>query len=306
MTALKHYIVSAILAIVMMQVATIWATPNHPFWTGAQYTIADSLHAGDRLYGADGGNIFIQDIIRKDTSAEVYNFAVEDNENYYVGQSSVLVHNSNCFLKNIENLDILSANLNNLSPLLKKQFLQDFENAGSELLEVLNKPNGVKAWEKLIERPKWVRLNTDLLAKIADKGDDFMSRVNLFYKNFSPSGPFPDVRLGINFNKYGFPDFSSYHPPITNKKYFSENLVGNGQNTPDYADAANWFVANNPNASLANGGKGIVVDGQYYAMHHMEDGKTIMPVLGTKHSEVGHTGGGSIIDKGLKGLFEIP
>ena len=166
MTALKHYIVSAILAIVMMQVATIWATPNHPFWTGAQYTIADSLHVGDRLYGADGGNIFIEEIIRKDTSAEVYNFAVEDNENYFDGRSSVLVHNSNCFLKNIENLDILSANLNNLSPLLKRQFLQDFEKASSELLEVLNKPNGVKAWESVSHLKESVRLNTTILGKI--------------------------------------------------------------------------------------------------------------------------------------------
>lgn len=66
-------------------------------------------------------------------------------------------------------------------------------------------------------------------------------------------------------------------------------------------------MANNPNAVLATGGKGIVVNGEYYAMHHMQDGKTIMPVLGKIHTDmVPHTGGTSIIDKGLKGFFEIP
>ncbi len=193
-----------------------------------------------------------------------------------------------------------------------EQFLNDVKVANQDFIDNLAiKPELIKAWEGLIARPEWVRLNTDLLGKLAAKSDDYIARVNLFYQNFTPAGPYPTVNHGINFNKYGFPDFSDYYAPINKKKYIREDLVGNGQNSPDFSDAANWFVVNNPNATLANGSKGIVVDGQYYAMHHMEDGKTIIPVLGTKHSQVGHTGGGSIIDKSddvvnLRGFFEIP
>ncbi len=76
----------------------------------------------------------------------------------------------------------------------------------------------------------------------------------------------------------------------------------------DYEDAAKWFVANNkPHAELSNGGQGIVVNGEYYSMHHMQDGKTIIPVLRSVHnpSVTSHTGGASIIRNGLKGVFEI-
>jgi len=319
-TALKHYIVSAILAIVMMQVATIWATPNHPFWTGAQYTIADSLHAGDRLYGADGGNIFIQEIIRKDTSAEVYNFAVEDNENYFVGRSSVLVHNSNCFLKNIENLDILSANLNNLSPLLKKQFLQDFENAGSELLEVLNKPNGVKAWEGLVNRPEWVRKNIGLLERIAGKGDDYISRVNNLYSpsvmklppNLKPPNSPPGIYNGIEFDNFGFPKFE---PFVSNNNHVVK-IVMDGTND-DYIKAYNELkkIVGEGNIQFTNNfGSSFKLkqngewSEQVYTWHHHQDGETMMPVLQEIHQSVQnyHTGGRSIINNNLKGLFNPP
>ena len=48
-----------------------------------------------------------------------------------------------------------------------------------------------------------------------------------------------------------------------------------------------------------------MIDGNFYSMHHMEDGQTIIPVLQTKHSAVGHTGGGAIIRNNLQGFFAI-
>lgn len=174
----------------------------------------------------------------------------------------------------------------------------------------IGNPELVSAWKILSDLPSekaWVRQNPDIVEIMESLGTDIaaQNRLKNLYRTFSPNGPFPDTRHGVYFNKYGFPDFTEYSAPITNKKYFSENLEGNGQGSSDFVNAANWFVSNNPNATLASGGKGIVVDGQYYSMHHMEDGKTIIPVLGSKHGEVGHTGGGSIIRNELKGLFEI-
>ena len=310
-TALKTYIVSAILAIVFNAQDTLWATPNHPFWHKGHYVEASTLHAGDTIEALEGCYSHIQQIIPISGERRVYNITVAENSNYYVGSRGVLVHND-CFLKRLTDSPELMARIDALPDALKGQFIQDFYEAGEDVIKVLReRPGCVKAWEGLVNRPEWVRKNVNLLEKIANKSDDYIARVDLFYKNFKPAGPFPAIRQGINFNKHGFPDFSDYYAPINNKKFFREDLAGNGQNSPDFAEAANWFVANNPNVTLANGGKGIVVDGQYYAMHHMEDGKTIVPVLGTKHNEVGHTGGGSIIDKSdnivnLRGLFEIP
>ncbi|RLD20074.1 MAG: hypothetical protein DRI69_07045, partial [Bacteroidetes bacterium] len=295
-------------------------TGEHPMYSksASGWKNAEDIVPGELIQNY-GGTAILKSTVKLDTTATVYNLEVREDHTFHVGASGILVHNA--YQISLAKIDDLRAALKKdpsiipdramseamrdllLDVVVYKKFKSDF--GGSGFIDNISFER-LEAWKGLIDRPEWVRLNTDLLGKIAGESDDYIARVNLLYKNFSLGGPFPDLRHGINFNKYGFPDFSDFHPPISKKKYFSEELFGNGQNTPDYSDAANWFVANNPNATLANGGKGIVVDGQYYAMHHMEDGKTIMPVLGAKHSEVGHTGGGSIIAKELKGLFEIP
>lgn len=59
---------------------------------------------------------------------------------------------------------------------------------------------------------------------------------------------------------------------------------------------------------MATGGQGIVVDSKYYTMHHIEDGRTIVPIVQEIHTAAGasHTGGASIIRSNLKGIFKIP
>jgi hypothetical protein len=52
---------------------------------------------GDTLLTADAGPVWITGVTRKDSVTEVYNFEVEDNHNYYVGEDGVLVHNGACF-----------------------------------------------------------------------------------------------------------------------------------------------------------------------------------------------------------------
>ena len=63
MTALKTYIVSAILAIVFTTQDTLWATPNHPFWHKGHYVEASTLHAGDTIEALEGYYSHIQQII---------------------------------------------------------------------------------------------------------------------------------------------------------------------------------------------------------------------------------------------------
>lgn len=45
------------------------------------------------------------------------------------------------------------------------------------------------------------------------------------------------------------------------------------------------------------------INGIQYSWHHLEDGKTLVPVVFDIHSKWKHTGGRSIIDNGLRGFF---
>jgi len=198
--------------------------------------------------------------------------------------------------------------------ILKSKFADDFyDNIDDFVIFFNTNPSIVHTWKKLADLgdgKKWVRQSKHILSKFDGLDAATLEKLKTFYKSFSPNGPYPTTRHGIEFDKYGFVKFADDAiAPISNKKYFSETLDGlpSGQTT-DYSDAAEWFVDNNPNATLANGGQGIVVNGDYYTMHHMQDGKTIMPVKQSVHFAQGasHTGGASLIRKGLKGIFEIP
>ena len=153
MTALKTYIVSAILAIVFNAQDTLWATPNHPFWHKGHYVEASALHAGDTIETFEGGYSRIQQIIPISGERRVYNITVAENSNYYVGSRGVLVHND-CFLKRLTDSPELMARIDALPDALKGQFIQDFYEAGEDVIKVLReRPGCVRAWEVLIENP---------------------------------------------------------------------------------------------------------------------------------------------------------
>ena len=79
----------------------IVTTPRHPFYvvnddTYHGYTAAEYLSAGDCILTADG-NYAVIESVEKQLLAEpinVYNFTVENNHSYYVGEAELLVHNA--------------------------------------------------------------------------------------------------------------------------------------------------------------------------------------------------------------------
>ncbi|MCM3479293.1 HNH endonuclease, partial [Caldibacillus thermoamylovorans] len=85
---------------------------------------------------------------------------------------------------------------------------------------------------------------------------------------------------GIKFSKEGFPDFS----PYSKAKLEIEGLIGD-----HYYD----FKKANEVLGLKNTPAG-------YTWHHVEDGKTMMLVPSDIHGAVRHTGGASLINKGLR------
>lgn len=81
----------------------IVTTPRHPFYvvnddTYHGYTAAEYLSEGDCILTADGGYATITAIEREifEEPISVYNFTVEDNHSYYVGENEVLAHNGGC------------------------------------------------------------------------------------------------------------------------------------------------------------------------------------------------------------------
>ena len=74
----------------------IVATPEHPFYVAKLgWTSACKLRAGDVLVLSNGEYVVVEFIQHEilESPVKVYNFEVEDYHTYFVGESSVLVHN---------------------------------------------------------------------------------------------------------------------------------------------------------------------------------------------------------------------
>jgi hypothetical protein len=73
----------------------ISATPNHPFFANNTWIEAQSLKAGDRLLTVNGKHVVVEFIQHEILEApiKVYNFTVDGNSTYVVGDSGVVVHN---------------------------------------------------------------------------------------------------------------------------------------------------------------------------------------------------------------------
>jgi hypothetical protein len=76
---------------------TISVTPEHPFWVAYKGWIsAAELRAGDVLVSYNEKSIAIDEVSHETLKVPVfvYNFEVKDFHTYYVGKSSILVHNT--------------------------------------------------------------------------------------------------------------------------------------------------------------------------------------------------------------------
>ena len=90
---------TSILVHVTIGEEVINTTQTHPFYVeGKGYVEAAELKVGDVLSGLDGLEVKVEkvEIEYLNEPVKVYNFTVEDWHNYFVSDSSVLVHNANC------------------------------------------------------------------------------------------------------------------------------------------------------------------------------------------------------------------
>lgn len=179
------------MALVFTTGDTLWATPNHPFWHSGGYVEAEHLRPGDTLVAVNGTSLIIANSFTKDTTLRVYNFTVEDNHNYYVGDPGVLVHN-NCFLEKIQDWPELVAEIKKLPKGLRSKFIEDFYNASDDVLKAFKgNPGCGRAWEKSTEFVN-VRKDIDFLKSFSRALEDntlakppinIESRINDWIKN---------------------------------------------------------------------------------------------------------------------------
>jgi len=79
--------------------APLHPTPTHPFWArrdaapNGAWIKAGDLRAGDQLEAQDGRWVGVLSVAELDKLAVVYNFTVEDDHDYFVGDEGLLVHN---------------------------------------------------------------------------------------------------------------------------------------------------------------------------------------------------------------------
>lgn len=86
----------------------IETTNNHPFWVEEKgWVFADELQARDKLQKADGSNLTIDKVefIKLEEKVTVYNFTVADYHTYYVTDIGIWVHNTNCNLTRVWDLE---------------------------------------------------------------------------------------------------------------------------------------------------------------------------------------------------------
>ena len=72
---------------------TIEVTPKHRFFSNGEWTPIEELNVNYTLQLKDNSIVVIENKIIFPTFVEVYNLEIENNENYYVTEEGVLVHN---------------------------------------------------------------------------------------------------------------------------------------------------------------------------------------------------------------------
>ncbi len=78
----------------------IGTTPGHKFYVNNKWIAAEDLRAGDILVSVNGEKVVVEKIQHEILEApiKVYNFEVQDNNTYIVGnENGVVVHNSACY-----------------------------------------------------------------------------------------------------------------------------------------------------------------------------------------------------------------
>ena len=236
--------------------------------------------------------------------------------------------NSTEFLRQLKQLDLDA----NTFKLLDADF------ANKEFADALAKnPELLVIWKRFssftTSKKEWIRKNVSLLEKMSKQSNEVQDKIVDYYKTFqkpstSGSPPFQFTTKSnhiVQFDEFAQPRFEPFIPRMKGNgkvvynpekvsdlpgKNFSKLMGSNGH---DIADANRWIKQEFPDKVdvLSNGQVKILNENDEWitcVWHHHEDGRNIIPVPIEIHNRplggASHTGGNSIIDKGLKDFFD--
>ena len=88
-----HRMTRRMCALELSNGTTLEVTPEHRFFSNGEWVPIEELDVNDTLQLKDNSIVVIDNKIIFPTFVKVYNLEIEDNENYYVTEEGVLVHN---------------------------------------------------------------------------------------------------------------------------------------------------------------------------------------------------------------------
>ncbi|WP_198145128.1 polymorphic toxin-type HINT domain-containing protein [Microscilla marina] len=234
----------------------IYATSDHPFYLEGKWVKAGNLSQGDRLHLFQSRKIALNHLIKIDTSVTVYNFAVADNHNYFVGQNRVLVHNSNgCGdLLARTNSQALKDKINALGD-GKSKFLDDFKNASDDVLAKFEaKPELVEAWKKLLDDAgeTALRKNVGELQKITDNLAEVkkIGYSKWKVKSLLNSNAYKELDDLLTTSKISEVEFTAFAKELRANSSFKNQINQPNPRIGVVGEIKQWFnkhrVANNP------------------------------------------------------------
>lgn len=166
---------------------TICTTEEHPFYTNTGWLSANGIRRGMRLLTMAGSILAVDSVASVDTTAQVYNFEVDQTHTYFVGKEGFLVHNKCTLDANV--CKALTDRYKNLfvsgEEDLWKAFSQDVINDPNFKAYVEALPDDkiddfVNSWKKAQRsgRINWVEV-TDIRNKIYAKAGHVIENLDL-------------------------------------------------------------------------------------------------------------------------------
>ena len=193
----------------------------------------------------------------------------------------------------------------------------DVEAFANALSKLDNLPNAIKIIEN--------GADPDLIKRINNLSTDQLNQLdNMILNQKKPGGynnqfDFTSTKtingqqVSVKYDKNGFPDFTP-HISNPNHVFRAEDLIGSGN---DFTRANNWAINEFGASNIRRVPNSTAIDikdssGNWIrnTWHHHQDGKTMFPIPSNIHNVTqggfNHSGGKTIINRGLKGLFESP
>ncbi|MCG6142665.1 polymorphic toxin-type HINT domain-containing protein [Leptospira mtsangambouensis] len=177
---------------------TLETTWNHPFWVvdRKEWVEVKDLQVGDVLALADGALVEISHIRSYYVEpTKVYNFEVEDNHSYFVGEDGVLVHNYDYSKGLIQEGDTLKK----ITDEINKREGTNYTEAQVAEMNGIKVGNQLKSGERLLTSKNYKNLTDDEMDEFFSQGEKSVS----WLVNGSLNAEIMGIPFGMSYDGLG-------------------------------------------------------------------------------------------------------